>query len=203
MTPWKKFCLAATSVAAICATSTPAQAGTDAYLGEIQIFGFNFCPRGTAALDGQILAISSNSALFSLLGTTYGGDGRTTFQLPDLRGRVPMHYGSGPGLSSRSLGQRLGEETNTLSTANLPSHNHNPRINVSRANGALRNPIGAYMARHDSNGFESATAPTGDQMHAGAVTETSVGGGVAVNNIQPSLALNYCIATVGVFPSRN
>ncbi len=97
---------------------------SDPFIGQIQTFGFNFAPRGWARCDGQLLPISSNSALFSLLGTTYGGDGRTTFGLPDLRGRAALHQGQGPGLSNRNLGQRAGAENTTLTVNQMPSHNH-------------------------------------------------------------------------------
>ena len=97
---------------------------SEPFIGEIRYFGYTFCPRGWANADGQLMAISSNSALFSLLGTTYGGDGRTTFGLPDLRGRSPLHVGNGPGLTPRSLGEKSGEETVTLTTTQIPSHSH-------------------------------------------------------------------------------
>lgn len=183
--------------------SVPAAAGTDAYLGEITAVGFNFCPRGTAETNGALLAINSNQALFSLLGTTFGGDGRTTFALPDLRGRSPMHMGTGPGLSPRQWGQRIGTETNTLNAAQMPAHSHNARLNVSRVTANTPNPINAYFARAAGNTFESGTNLQGDQMNAGTVTVDNAGGGQAVNNMQPTLVVRYCITTQGVFPSRN
>jgi microcystin-dependent protein len=106
----------------------PSRDGIDPFVGEISLFGFNFPPRGWATCDGQLLAIAQNAALFSLLGTTYGGNGQTTFALPDLRGRVPMHMGNGPGLSGRQLGEITGTETITINVTNLPAHNHNVNI---------------------------------------------------------------------------
>ena len=169
------------------------------FIGQIQPFGFNFAPRGWARCDGQLLAISSNTALFSLLGTTYGGDGRTTFGLPDLRGRVALHLGQGPGLSSRSIGQRSGAENMTLSEAQMPPHNHELRAKDLKAN--TQDPTGNVLAI--DNGL--------DQIYSNEVPDTSLntasvsdtGGGAPHNNMQPFLVINWCIALVGVFPSRN
>ncbi len=171
------------------------------------MFGGNFAPRGWAFCDGQLLAINSNQALFSILGTTYGGDGRTTFALPDLRGRVAMHQGTGPGLAPRSLGQRSGTETNTLNVTNLPSHNHG------LASGTVSIPVSGEDANQDeangqylANGTFYHNSPDG--TYGGGPINLSgntanQGGSQAVNNMQPYLALNYIIALVGIFPSRN
>ena len=167
----------------------------DPFIAEIIMFGGNFAPRGWAFCDGQLLPISSNSALFSILGTTYGGDGRTTFALPDLRGRVSMHPGNGPGLSSRRLGEKGGTEHNTLTTAQLPAHNH-ALAAKEEANAA--DPSGSFIAGTGSNAFGTTAGVT---MNAAAIGNT--GGGQSVNNIQPYECVNYIIALVGVFPSRN
>lgn len=163
------------------------------FIGQIQAFGFNFPPRGWAKCDGQLLPISQNTALFSLLGTQYGGEGITTFGLPDLRGRAPIHQGSGPGLSNRGLGDKIGNETTTLTTVNLPAHDHS--IN-SAAEGNTDNPSGNYIAGAGLNSYSTVTNTTSKST---AIT----GEGQATNNMQPSLALNYCIALVGIYPSRN
>ncbi len=167
----------------------------DPILGQIQAFGFNFTPRGWAKCDGTLLAISSNSALFSLLGTTYGGDGRTTFALPDLRGRSGRHQGTGPGLSTVTIGQRGGAETHTLTTAQMPSHNHSI---AAKEEGNSDTPGGTYIAGDGTSAFGT-SADT--QMAANAVGNN--GGNQSFNIQNPYLVVNYCIATVGIFPSRN
>ena len=188
-------------VAATLLASLPAKqasAGADPLLGEIMWVGFNFCPRGWALAEGQLLSISSNSALFSLFGTIYGGDGRTTFALPDLRGRVPMSAGGGPGLTNRPMGQRLGTETETLTVQQMPSHNH--QINASQ--GATDNdPSGSVMGGPGRTRIYDAPTVTSTTMASNAVTNT--GGSQNHNNMQPSLVLRACIALEGVYPSRN
>lgn len=165
-------------------------------LGQIILFAGNFAPRGWAFCDGQLLPISSNSALFSILGTTYGGDGRTSFALPDLRGRVPMHAGSGPGLSPRSIGQKVGTENVTLTDEQIPSHSHELKASPLPPDSATpgNTVLGATQI------YNSAVSPLVD-MNAGAVG--SVGGSQAHNNMQPTLVTNYIIALQGVFPSRS
>ena len=131
-------------------TTAPTTASAqDPYLGQLMIVGFNFCPRGWANADGQLLAINSNSALFSLFGTMYGGDGRTSFGLPDLRGRVPMHAGSGPGLTLRREGQKFGQERVTLTIPEMPSHNH--QIAVNNAIGDSGRPGNDFLATPHAN----------------------------------------------------
>jgi microcystin-dependent protein len=171
----------------------------DPFIGEIRMFAGNFAPRGWAKCEGQLLAISQNSALFSILGTTYGGDGRTTFALPDLRGRVPMHYGSGPGLSSYTQGQSGGSETNMLAVANLPAHNHS--INAVTADGNTSVPGGNLPAGTKLLDKEYSDATATTTMNATMVSST--GGGQAVNNMQPYLTVTYIIALQGIYPSRN
>lgn len=174
------------------------------YLGQIQAFGFNFTPRGWAACEGQLLPISQNSALFSLLGTIYGGDGRTTFALPDLRGRAPLHYGTGPGLSTRAIGQRSGTETNTLTINQMPNHNH---VLLGGEEGNTDDPNGNYIAGKGINTFSTTSGTsTSTPPDPNAVVikgSNPTGGNQAHNNMQPYIVINYCIALVGVFPSRN
>jgi len=166
-------------------------------LGEIFMFAGNFAPRGFALCDGQLLPISSNTALFSLLGTTYGGDGRTTFGLPDLRGRVPLHPGSGPGLTTRRLGEKSGAENVTLNTTQIPSHSHQMR--AQSAEGDSNIPTNAIPAKSGTGGYSTGAADV--NMAAGA--SLAAGGSQSHTNVQPFLGVNFIIALTGVFPSRN
>jgi microcystin-dependent protein len=181
---------------------------SEPFIGEIIMFGGNFAPRSWALCDGQLLPIAQNTALFSILGTTYGGDGRTTFALPGLRGRVPVHAGSGPGLSTRRLGEKGGSETNTLTVNNMPSHNHGVSATL-RCNGSAGNANTAPgNSISNDAGVSSATystsAPNAD-MSAGSinVSQSNVGANQAVNNMQPFLAINFIIALQGIYPSRS
>ncbi|MDC7998580.1 phage tail protein [Gilvibacter sediminis] len=179
------------------------------FIGQIQCVGFNFAPVGWAKCDGTLLSIASNTALFSLLGTIYGGDGRTTFALPDLRGRVAIHEGSGPGLPSYSIGQRSGTATTTLTVANLPSHSHAAALSVSSANADTSSAFtGASLATPGqqsgrsfvpSLGYNSATP---DQQLNG-LNVGFTGGSTAFNNMQPYLTITWIIALTGIFPSRS
>jgi microcystin-dependent protein len=173
-------------------------------IGEIRMFGGNFAPRSWALCEGQLLAISQNQALFSILGTTYGGDGRTTFALPDLRGRVAISPGTGPGLPTYSLGQRGGTPTNTLNVTQLPSHNHVAAVNIpisgddgttDEAGGLLSTTDGAKVYGGAASGnYNGGNTP---------VTVGNTGGNQPVNNMQPYLAVHYIIALQGIFPSRS
>lgn len=175
-------------------------------IGEIRMFGGNFAPRSWALCDGQLLPISQNSALFSILGTTYGGDGRTTFALPDLRGRTPIHAGTGPGLSPRRLGQRSGSETNILNTTQLPSHNHTGVMVAAAGNGDQNTADGnalAHAARGNTvpNIYNSNTPSI--SMHSSSIAIGNTGNNQPINNMMPYNTVNYIIALQGVFPSRN
>jgi microcystin-dependent protein len=174
---------------------------SEPFLSEIRMFGFNFAPRGWALCDGQILPINQNQALFSLLGTIYGGDGRTSFALPDLRGRTPVHFGSG-----FVQGQRSGEEAHTLQTNELPQHTHTASAtgdqgsdtNIEGATGEPNNVL-ASQARRGRPIYSGPAALT--LMHPGTVANT--GGNQAHNNMQPYRTISFAIAIQGVFPSRN
>lgn len=214
------------------ALGMPALAPTTAlasepFVGEIRFFGFNFAPLNWATCSGQVMSIAQNDVLFALVGTTYGGDGQNTFNLPDMRGRIPLHMGQGPGLSPRTIGEKAGSETTTLTVNNLPSHNHaiGP-VSLSGALSATLNANSAVGDNHDPAG--NAIAPAGAaalgfqsaapnvSMNAGSVTLTGAltggslpastgpsGSSLPVSNIPPYTAINCSIALFGVFPSRN
>ena len=175
----------------------------DPFIGQILMFAGNFAPRGWALCDGQLLPIAQNQALFSILGTTYGGDGRTTFALPDLRGRVAVHPGTGPGLSAYRLGQEGGTEAVTLTVNEMPAHNHAPKLRGVQARANANSPADAALAtvRRRRDGYR-AEAPDVD-MIAGSVTEDDEGGNAPHDNLQPHQCVNFIIALQGVFPSRN
>lgn len=164
------------------------------FLGQISIMAFGFAPRGWAQCNGQILPINQNQALFSLLGTTFGGDGRVNFGLPDLRGRAPIHVGAG-----HTLGERGGEQGHTLSIAELPQHTHVLQASSTAANASPPSPQnGTILA--DSSPAQAYSSPTG-LVAMGAASVTNVGGSQAHLNMQPFLTLSFCIALQGIFPS--
>ncbi len=173
---------------------------TDQFIGEIFMAGFNFAPRGFALCDGQILSISQNSSLFSLLGTTYGGDGRTTFGLPDLRGRAPVHEGTGPGLPSKSLGQKDGAETVVLQPNDLPAHTH--MLRATDADATEMSPGGNVLA-NPTTGQQAYKLNPGTRVGMNPAAVESTGSGQAHTNVQPSLTISFFIALTGLFPSRN
>lgn len=181
--------------------SNATSAQQEGFIGEIKMFGGNFAPRGWAFCDGQLLSISQNTALFSILGTTYGGDGRTTFGLPDLRGRVPMHAGNGLGLSSYRIGQQGGVETTTITVANLPAHSHPYAAPAVSEDGNTSVPTDAVPAGTKVLDKEYSTGTPNTTMRGGTVGNT--GGNQAINNMQPYGVINYIIALQGVFPSRS
>jgi microcystin-dependent protein len=170
------------------------------YLGQLMLVPYNFAPRGWAFCNGQLLSIAQNTALFSLIGTFYGGDGIQTFALPDLRGRVPIHMGDGVGLSPYTLAETGGVESVTLAVNQIPAHSHG--VNATANKGNKASPIGAYPAA-DAAGVTAEYnngSPTGE-MNAGVIT--TVGGSQPHENRQPFLVLNWVIALQGIFPSRN
>lgn len=171
---------------------------SDPFVAEIRMFPGNFAPTGWAFCNGQLLPISQNTALFSLLGTTYGGNGKTTFALPDLQGRAPMHPGQGLGLSLHDLGESAGDETVTLTEAEMPSHNHT--ASCSSANANSQTPTGNVWAKEVGVALEYA-ATSNAQMAATAIGP--VGASQPHNNTQPFLTVNFIIALQGVFPPRS
>lgn len=183
---------------------------TEPFIGEIKIFGFNFNPVGHELCNGQILAISTNTALFSLLGTTYGGNGQTTFALPDLRGRVAKSQGQGPGLPNYVMGQLAGNTSVTILQSNMPIHNHpatgiTANLPVASGPGTANSPVGNYLAQAPIDMY--ATAATAGKNYGGALaasgTTGSSGGSQPMDIQNPYLVVNYSIATQGIFPSRN
>jgi microcystin-dependent protein len=171
----------------------------EAFLATILLFAGNFAPRGWAFCNGQLISISQNTALFSLLGTTYGGDGVQTFALPNLQGRVPIHWGQGAGLSSYTIGQTGGTENTTLALSNLPQHNH--ALNATTQAGSTSVPTGAYLGNTGALDREYNTTGTIVTMNAGAIG--MAGQSQPFNNLQPYLAVSYIIALEGIYPSRN
>ncbi|AXQ29313.1 phage tail protein [Solimonas sp. K1W22B-7] len=190
---------------------------SEPFLGMISIFGFNFAPRGWAFCNGQILPIAQSTALFSLLGTTYGGNGQTTYALPNLQGRMPMHFGNGPGLSSRNLGEMGGTESTTLTQAQMPSHSHTATVTVTAslygetATASALNPLNNMLASPAVGNHIYAPPVAADNKlmaadsikASGTATIGLAGGNQPFGIMPPFLALNFCIALEGIFPSRN
>jgi microcystin-dependent protein len=171
---------------------------SEQFLGEIRMFGFNFPPRGWALCNGQLLSISQNTALFSLLGVQYGGNGTTTFALPDLQSRVPVHQGTGTGLSSYVVGQSGGTETVKLDVQQMPAHSH--LVNTTRNPAQFSEPQNRLLAPSSQQAYRD-TAETGIVMSAKMIADA--GGSQPHNNIQPYLTVNFGIALVGIYPSRD
>ena len=175
---------------------------SEPFLAQVNIVGFNFAPRGWATCDGQILPINQNQSLYSLLGTTYGGDGRTTFGLPDLRGRTPIHEGNGQGLSNRQLGSKSGEENHVLLTSEIPSHSHGMIASNNTAN--QPGPGGNLLAASPAAvGARYSGTTTNLNQNLAATAVANGGANQGHDNMQPFLTLNYLIALQGLFPSRN
>lgn len=197
--------LSATALAVACLLPAgQAAADSQPYVGEIMATGIGFCPVGWAEADGQLLAISQNDALFSLYGTTYGGNGQTTFALPDLRGRTPMGDGTGPGLSPRNLGAKSGQEETTLTVSQMASHNH--QVTATNSDGTLPGPGNKILAAaHGTEEFGAETIyseePPNVQMSSQMIAPT--GGSQPLGTLDPTLVVRYCVALFGVYPSRS
>lgn len=172
---------------------------SEPFVGEVRMFAGNFAPRGWAFCDGQLLAVSQNDALFSLLGTIYGGDGRTTFGLPDLRGRIPIHAGHGPGLSERRLGSKSGSEKETLTVNQMPSHGH--AVRTSSATGVSDNPQGNLFG-HGAGPAYVPGAPSGAMIFPSEIMGNT-GGSRSHTNLMPFLCIHFIIALFGIYPSRH
>jgi microcystin-dependent protein len=170
----------------------------DQFLGEITCGGWNFCPNGWMECSGQLLSISQNSALFSLIGITYGGNGQTTFALPNIQGRTMIHQGQGSGLSNRTMGETGGAETVTLATANIPAHNH--QVAAHSGSDKSASPVNRIPGTATANAPIYTSSAPDTSLGAGAVA--SAGGSAPHNNRQPYLAVKCCIAVTGIFPSR-
>ncbi len=172
---------------------------SEPFVGEIRMFAGNFAPRGWAFCDGQLLAVSQNDALFSLYGTIYGGDGRTTFGLPDLRGRIPLHQGHGPGLSERRLGSKGGSEKETLTVNQMPSHSHTAVGSSDMATDEIL--AGKVLAGSQGGNFYISTATNNTPLINTVIGNT--GGSQSHTNLMPTLCINYICALVGIYPSRH
>jgi microcystin-dependent protein len=172
----------------------------DPFVAEIRIFPFNFAPKGWAFCNGQLLPISQNTALFSLLGTTYGGDGKSNFALPDMQGNAPMHPGQGPGLSLHDLGETGGSETVTLLESEIPSHSHAVMAAANPALLKLPAPTASLARSQGDNAYQSVVNQNVVQMNPNAIAPA--GGDQPHNNLMPYLTLNFCIALQGVYPPR-
>lgn len=177
-----------------------AAAQSEPFIGQIMCAGYNFAPRGWAELNGQILSIAQNTALFSLLGTTYGGNGQTTFALPDMRGRVMIHQGQGPGLTARTLGESAGAETVTLNSSQLPAHSHTVTPQGSTADATLISPSNAVPATKSRT---TLYAPGPGTVPMSPEVTSIAGSNSPVPIVQPYVTLNCYIALEGIFPSRN
>jgi microcystin-dependent protein len=182
---------------------------TEPFIGEVKLLGFYFAPKGYMTCQGQILSIAQNTALFSLIGTTYGGNGQTTFALPDLQGRMPIGQGQGPGLPSYQMGEVGGMPTTTIISANMPPHVHTlnsarVQIMASTANAGEQSPDGTYPATTGTAAYSD--SPTANTFTGGTVvsgTTDVTGSGMPINIMNPYLCMNYSIAVQGIFPSRN
>lgn len=172
---------------------------SEPFVGEIRMFAGTFAPRGWAFCDGQLLAVSQNDALFSLFGTTYGGDGRTTFGLPEMRGRIPLHQGQGPGLSHRRLGSKGGSEKETLSINQLPNHSHTLNANTRKDNRSEPQNNVLSDPNPDGRAYDDVT----QNSVAASTSIDSSGGGLSHTNLMPTLCVNFIVALFGIYPSRH
>ncbi len=199
---WKLFLITLLFVAPLLTLQPCQSRASEPFIGQIIMFGGNFAPRGWALCDGQLLPISQNSALFSILGTTYGGDGRTSFGLPDLRGRTPIHAGTGPGLTQRRLGERGGTQSHMLTIGQLPSHNHRMKVHADEGTHSI--PTNGYLSKTGSGApdfYQNSKVTPTEELAGDAIQAT--GNGQSFSIMQPYNTVNFIIALTGVFPSRN
>jgi microcystin-dependent protein len=202
--PWlaKKPALRTFSVKPISKLASGGNTMSEPYIGQIMMIGFNYPPQGWAFCDGQLIPVQQNPALFSLLSTTYGGDGYNNFALPDLRGRVAIHQGQGPGLTYRTWGERGGYEAVALTAANVPAHTHTAKLHAKNDDAGTNEPSGAALANSSENTY--ADEDPDAEMRAGSVTvEANTGGDQPHTNMQPYLCINFVIALTGAYPPRN
>ena len=197
-----RFLLALVGATATLATAQPARA-QDMYLGQIFLTGASYCPQETLEANGQLLQVQMNQALFSLFGTTFGGDGRTTFALPDLRGRAPIGNGQGPGLQNYPVGQASGSETVTITQGQMPPHAHSGRTRGTTLQGTIDVPTGGVFADFPNGSaiYNNKVAPSVDMAPNTVITDPA-GGGQPVSVRNPYLALRYCVVIMGPYPSR-
>ena len=174
----------------------------DRYIGEIVRGGWNFCPRGTLAASGQLLPIAQNTALFSLYGTNFGGDGETTFALPDLRGRAAINNGNGPGLSNYTIGTQIGQETVTLDQTQMPAHTHSATVHAAEHDANSSSPSEAAFSESEIYNTEGVPA-TNVALHSGTIEIASIGANQSHENRMPFLTVTYCVVLYGLFPSQN
>ena len=197
-----RFSLFAGAAIGAFAATVPVQA-QDPMLGQVTAFGFNFCPRGWASADGQFLPISQNQALYALYGTTYGGNGTTTFAIPDLRGRRSIGDGNSPTAGNYVLGQKAGSTSFTLSVPQLPAHTHTGTIGASTTAADSNIPVrNSFAASTGTNAYLDGN-PAANNMHPDLVRMDNTGGSASVNKVSPYVAINWCVALQGVFPSRS
>jgi microcystin-dependent protein len=200
MNPFQSRHVASALLTLACAWhAAPAHAQTSPYVGQVMCGAWNFAPKGWAMMNGQLMSISQNTTLFALLGTTYGGDGQSSFALPDLRGRVPMHFGQGIGLSNRNLGDHAGSETVSLNAAQLPAHSHQVAMLGSSGDATAAAPAGRVPAKGKTAQYADPTS----LVNMAATTTSSAGSGAAIDKMPPFLALNCVIALQGTWPSQN
>jgi len=202
---FRKAVLALAVTSSPLAFATPASAQLEPYIGQIMQVGFNFCPRGWVSASGQLMSIAQNTALFSLLGTNYGGNGTNTFALPDFRGRTAINDGQGPGLTPYVIGETTGTESHSLLTTEMPSHTHRTAIQTANADNTSKvtTASGNAFGVSTNASYLGGTDPTGNLMNPGTVQFQPTGNGIPFSTRPPYLTVQWCIATQGIFPQRN
>ena len=198
----KSYLLATAAAIAGALGAASAASAQDNYLGEILKVPYNFCPRGTDEADGQLLSIAQYSALYAIYGTTFGGDGVTTFALPNMQSRMSIHTGTGPGLSARPLGQVGGTESNTQTLATMPRHEHVALIRTTSAAANSTSPVGNKLGTTPAAKYVNAV-PNAQIMNRDSVLINSNGSGQPYSHLPPTLTIRYCVVLEGIFPSQN